>query len=1011
MGRPEGHRTRSDAGRFRFADFELDAAERELRRRGRRVPIEPKAFDVLACLVARHGRTVPVEALLRSVWRGVSVERGSVHRAVRVLRRLLEADGGARAIETIPRRGYRFALAVHDAGERSRTAAASYVGRSTLCDELDRRLARCVGGRTELVLLHGPAGIGKSATLARLARSASTAGARVFEGRCIEAPGAAPYRPWSRILRAAIREAGAGAVAAELGAEARDLARAMPELGAALGLADEPARTHDRDGRERVHDAFASWIRRRCRNGPLALLFDDLHRADLDSIEAIAFVLRELDGERLLLAVAHRDAAAADATARAIGALASLRPDAPLRIEELTRDEVRDFAEARTGGAFDDAATERLARASGGNPLFVEAILRLHASGGEEARDPGLRGALRRLVEDASPGCAAMLAQACVLGRELDPALVAASLGASRTAVRVAIAEACALRLLEPDDDGAGFRFVHGLIPELLHADLTEAERIQAHRRACDGIVATRRHARDRIGALAHHAREAASAIGVDAAFGHGVAAARDARARLAYDEAIEHFERALALRDGDRPAAAERAACLTEVATLRVLRGDAQAARPRFFEACQIAREVGDSRLFARAALGPSQVEEYAELDHEQIGVLREAARQLGEDDPGLRVEIGIALARTAYYTDPDAMLETTEEALALARVLDDPDLVCRSALARAAALGWCGQIAACRTLIEEAIRIARRAPVSPLVEGAALFQGAREHLAAGDRVGFERKLRRLEVLADVHRLAYFDWSLAALRGTRALLEGRFDDARALLPRQLACGRRASPLLAFQIAAVHETMLDLALTPPEVSADALGRLAERFPEVSPWAAGHAMALAACGHTEAARAAIEALFARDLQPRHRDFLPVVLALLAQAVLRIGDARLAGAIAAELDRVEDRCVVVAESFACHGAVDRYRGLCAEALGDVRAAAAFYERGLGVDAALGALPFVAQGRFDLARALRRRGDPGDAARAAREIAVASDTALRLGMRPLAAGIRAWEGSRGD
>ena len=165
------------------------------------------------------------------------------------------------------------------------------------------------------------------------------------------------------------------------------------------------------------------------------------------------------------------------------------------------------------------------------------------------------------------------------------------------------------------------------------------------------------------------------------------------------------------------------------------------------------------------------------------------------------------------------------------------------------------------------------------------------------------------------------------------------------------------------------------------------------------------MTLAADGRRAEAFGEIERLLRRDLRPRHRDFLPIVLAMLAEAAHRLGDTRLAGVVAGELARLGDRFVVLGECLAGYGAADRYRGLCAETVGDAHAAAGLYTRALVLDEAMGAQPFVVRGRFDLARALRLRGAPGDAEGAAREGARSLVLAGQLGMTPLERAINDW------
>lgn len=91
---------------LRFDDFELDTGLRELRRKGRPQPLQPKAYDVLEYLVRHRDRVVGKEELLERVWPDILVTDASIQRAVSLARSAL-GDAGRR-IRTAPRRGYRF---------------------------------------------------------------------------------------------------------------------------------------------------------------------------------------------------------------------------------------------------------------------------------------------------------------------------------------------------------------------------------------------------------------------------------------------------------------------------------------------------------------------------------------------------------------------------------------------------------------------------------------------------------------------------------------------------------------------------------------------------------------------------------------------------------------------------------------------------------------------------------------------------------------------------------------
>jgi Tol biopolymer transport system component/DNA-binding winged helix-turn-helix (wHTH) protein len=96
---------------FRFGLFEVDIPAGELRRRGRKVPIQEQPFQVLLTLLRSPGEVVTREELQRSLWPAdtfVDFELG-LNTAVKKIRRALgDSAEHPRYIETLPRKGYRF---------------------------------------------------------------------------------------------------------------------------------------------------------------------------------------------------------------------------------------------------------------------------------------------------------------------------------------------------------------------------------------------------------------------------------------------------------------------------------------------------------------------------------------------------------------------------------------------------------------------------------------------------------------------------------------------------------------------------------------------------------------------------------------------------------------------------------------------------------------------------------------------------------------------------------------
>ncbi len=93
----------------RFAEFELDPGNRQLRRGGDTVEINGRYLDALTLMVSEPGRLVTKDRFMDEVWRGVPVTDEALTQCIRTLRRQLGDDAARpRFIETVPKHGYRF---------------------------------------------------------------------------------------------------------------------------------------------------------------------------------------------------------------------------------------------------------------------------------------------------------------------------------------------------------------------------------------------------------------------------------------------------------------------------------------------------------------------------------------------------------------------------------------------------------------------------------------------------------------------------------------------------------------------------------------------------------------------------------------------------------------------------------------------------------------------------------------------------------------------------------------
>ncbi|HWN08932.1 MAG TPA: alpha/beta fold hydrolase [Pyrinomonadaceae bacterium] len=96
-----------------FGGFRVDAVERVLFNEKGPISLTPKAFDTLLVLVENSGRVITTEDLMMRVWPDSFVEGNNLAQNISTLRKVL-GSGGAKYIETIPKRGYRFCADVRE---------------------------------------------------------------------------------------------------------------------------------------------------------------------------------------------------------------------------------------------------------------------------------------------------------------------------------------------------------------------------------------------------------------------------------------------------------------------------------------------------------------------------------------------------------------------------------------------------------------------------------------------------------------------------------------------------------------------------------------------------------------------------------------------------------------------------------------------------------------------------------------------------------------------------------
>ena len=96
---------------YEFGEYQIDTVNRRLLCNGEAVPLKAKAVDTLLLLVQHNGEVVEKDELMKQLWPDSFVEEANLTQNIYMLRKAL---GEGQYIETIPRRGYRFAAEVKE---------------------------------------------------------------------------------------------------------------------------------------------------------------------------------------------------------------------------------------------------------------------------------------------------------------------------------------------------------------------------------------------------------------------------------------------------------------------------------------------------------------------------------------------------------------------------------------------------------------------------------------------------------------------------------------------------------------------------------------------------------------------------------------------------------------------------------------------------------------------------------------------------------------------------------
>lgn len=940
-----------------------DEAVAEARALTREHPLREEGWRLLALALYRTGRQADALAALRLARTTLAEETGldpgealTGLEADILAQRPAPGPPGRPSGANVP--GEPAAPAEAAPSDVVQDAPDGFVGREVELNALHAAARAAREQRLQIALVAGDAGAGKSALLNRFRRELAADGWRTPVGRVPEADGAPPGWAWSEALRELASQVDPG-----------------PHAEVLAPLLDDGIATVAGDvayGRFRLHRAVGAWLAAAAVDRPLALVLDDVHRADSETLALLRGLADQLASTaRILLVAAYRPIEAGPELSDTIAALART---APTRLD-LTGLEAQQAARLVRGVAGfqpDPQTLAALTDRTGGNPFYLAESARLLASEGALVAvsevPQGVRDVLRRRFARLPELTVAILRLAAVIGREIDVEVLVRAAEVDEEAVLAALESGMVAGLLAESAPGS-VQFGHVLVRDTLYADISGLRRSRWHARVAGALEDIRT---GDLAALAYHYEQSASPVTARRAVEVATAAGDRAAARYAHTAACALYEQALAALDrvpgasstGDGADSGgdldERIGLIARLMRTRIAAGGSGAAAGLRREALALAARHGRDDLTLRILTAwdvptPWLTRGYGMVDEEVVAVLERALRREDLSDTD-RCRLLCSLVSETGAERPERSKAAAAEAVTLARRTGDPALIGLALVEEGETVVPDDEPLRRFEAAQELVRLGRQHAL-PACE--AIGHTHLRQLAAmrGDVERFVEHLTDMQELVDRYEYAQAKNTITLAEAMLAHLRGAFEESEALYLRGAAAIRTLGDTDADAIGGLGLMTLRITQGRLVELLPMIRQMYERYGKVA--ADALALALVEQGDEGEARAV-----RTDLPPVGYDFFRTLfLSIRAQVVVALGDRDEAVGLYDDLLPYSGLLANSSGSFAL-GPLDTQLGGLARLLDRPEAAAGHYQAALALAQRCGSPPWADAARAGLA-----------------------------------------------
>lgn len=343
---------------------------------------------------------------------------------------------------------------------------------------LEAALMNAKASESQLILIEGQAGIGKSRLLLETRQMAEKAGFTNVIARGYEFERDYPFGVLRQLITSAQRAQGDHGVSSEA-----DQADALLESLGGEGAAENNIFT--------IYEGLYWATVRAAETTPVLIAIDDLQWCDRVSLEYLAYLARRIESLPIAIVATLRpaDSSAAAASVRELMSDPGRLSISPRPLGESS---VSAMASERLGFEPDSEFVNELVTITDGNPLLVDELLKeLAAEGVQPTRDNvdtlrevGPRAASRSVLLRLArlDDCCSDVARALtIIGEGMSVQAIARFTDNSEEGVATAVSRNINAEIFRPDQP---LGFVHPLVREAIYRDIPSGERELMHMRA-----------------------------------------------------------------------------------------------------------------------------------------------------------------------------------------------------------------------------------------------------------------------------------------------------------------------------------------------------------------------------------------------------------------------------------------------------------------------------------------------------------------------------------------------